>query len=168
MIAATRKLTARLRTALRRAAHITRAARYASLNGSLATELAEGRLIQASTYLRTLGIEDAGIASFRSWYGRKVKAAYRAAHGNLDPQRAWVMIDGHWTSVHVYTPSDPALAAGKTALANGQTVYDTAALMGALFAQHIETNVLAAWEAEAGRTPADVAAALRAAHQLAA
>ena len=115
MNATARKLIARTKTALRRAAHITRAARYAALNGSLATELAEGRLIQASTYLRTLGIEDAGIASFRSWYGRKVKAAYRAAHGNLDPQRAWVLVDGRWTSVHVYSPSDPALAAGVAA-----------------------------------------------------
>lgn len=115
MIARTRKLISRTREALRRAAHITRAARYASLNGSLATELAEGRLIQASTYLRTLGLNDAGIASFRSWYGRKVKAAYRQAHGNLDPQRAWVLIDGRWTNVHVYNPSEPALAAGVTA-----------------------------------------------------
>lgn len=78
-----------------------------------------------------------------------------------------------------WAPADPEMphlnlfsimrvAAGKTALANGQTVYDTEALMGALFARHIETNVLSIWEAEPGRTPADVAAALRAAHQLAA
>jgi hypothetical protein len=75
-----------------------------------------------------------------------------------------------------WAPADPDMphldlfsimrvAAGKTALANGQTVYDTAALMGALFARHIETNVLAAWEAEPGRSAADVAAALRAAAQ---
>jgi transposase len=113
--ATTRKLIARTTRAIRRAVQVCRAARYASLNGPLQQQLAEGTLIQASTYLRTLGVEDAGVASFRSWYGRKVKAAYRAAHSNLDPQRAWVMIDGRWTSVHVYNPSDPALAAGVTA-----------------------------------------------------
>ena len=78
-----------------------------------------------------------------------------------------------------WTPADPEtphldlfsimrVAAGKTALANGQTVHDTEALMGFLFAQHIETNVLAAWEVKPDRTPAEVAGALRAAHQLAA
>ena len=115
MIAAIRNLPARLRQALRRAAQVCRAARYASLNGPLQQHLAEGTLIQASTFLRTLGVEDAGIRSFRSHYGKKVKAAYRQAHGNLDPAKAWVMIDGRWTSVHVYNPSDPALAAGVAA-----------------------------------------------------
>ena len=115
MIARTRKLIARTREALRRAAHITRAARYAALNGSLATDLAEGRLIQASTYLRTLGIEDGGIRSFRSHYGKCVKRAYRSAHGNLDPIKAWVLIDGRWMNVHVYNPADPALPAGVAA-----------------------------------------------------
>ena len=115
MNATARNAVTRLRRAIRRAAQICRAARYAALNGPLQQQLAEGRLIQASTYLRTLGVEDAGVRSFRSHYGKKVKAAYRAAHSNLDPQRAWVMIDGRWTSVHVYNPSDPALAAGVAA-----------------------------------------------------
>ena len=115
MNATARNAVTRLRQAIRRAAQICRAARYAALNGPLQQQLAEGRLIQASTYLRTLGLNDGGVRSFRSHYGKKVKAAYRAGHSNLDPAKAWVMIDGRWTNVHVYNPSDPALASGVAA-----------------------------------------------------
>lgn len=115
MNATARKLIARSLKAIRAAVQIGRAARYATLNGPLQQQLNEGRLIQASTYLRTLGVEDAGICSFRSWYGRKVKAAYLDRHDGLNPQMAWVQIDGHWMHVCVYAPSDPALRAGVTA-----------------------------------------------------
>lgn len=117
MNATARKFIARLRTALRRAAHITRAARYAALNGALATDLAEGRLIQASVHLRALGLTEDEVRSFRSHFGKTTKRAYRAAHGNLDPQTAWVLIDGRWMNVCVYSPADPALRVGVTAYA---------------------------------------------------
>ncbi len=78
----------------------------------------------------------------------------------------WVPADPEMPHLDLF--SIMRVAAGKTALASGQKVHAVEALMGFLVAQHIETNVLAAWEAEPGRTPAEVAATLRAAHQLAA
>jgi hypothetical protein len=128
MAAKTRKLIARTTAAIRAAVQIGRAARYATLNGPLQQQLNEGRLIQASTYLRTLGVEDAGIRSFRSWYGRKVKAAYRDQHGHLNPQMAWAQIDGRWMHVCVYNPSDPALRAGVEAYPRLAAVVDFRAL----------------------------------------
>lgn len=128
MNATARKLIARTAAAIRAAVQIGRAARYATLNGPLQQQLNEGRLIQASTYLRTLGVEDAGITSFRSWYGRKVKAAYRESHGMRAPQTAWAQIDGHWMHVCVYSPSDPALRAGVEAYPRLAAVVDFRAL----------------------------------------
>lgn len=115
MIATTRKLIARSLKAIRCAVQVSRAIRYTTLNGPLQVQLNEGRLIQASTYLRTLGLNDGGVASFRSPYGKKVKAAYRSANGGLAPQTAWVQIDGRWLNVCVYNPGDDALPAAVAA-----------------------------------------------------
>ena len=113
MIARTRKLISRTREALRRAAHITRAARYALLNGSVGTLVANGDLVTASTHLLRLGLTDDQIRSTRSHYGKTVKAAYRKATG-ATPITCWIDIDGHYRAVCVYLPYDRALAAGVT------------------------------------------------------
>lgn len=115
MNATARKLIARSLKAIRRAVQVSRAIRYATLNGPLQEQLNSGQLIQASTYLRTLGLNDGGVASFRSHYGKKVKAAYRDNNNGRTPLMAWVQIDGRWMHVCVYHPADPALRTGVTA-----------------------------------------------------
>lgn len=111
MNATFRKLIARTRAAIQTAVRISRAARYTALNGPLADQLASGQLIQASTYLRALGLEEWAVRSMRSHYGKKVKAAHRAAN-RRDPLMAWVLVDDRWMRVCVYAPQDPALAQG--------------------------------------------------------
>jgi hypothetical protein len=108
--ATARKLIARTRAAIQTAVRICRAARYTALNGPLGDQLANGQLIQASTYLRTLGLEEWAVRSTRSHFGKKVKAAHLAATGTA-PLMAWVMVDDRWMRVCVYAPQDPALAA---------------------------------------------------------
>lgn len=116
MNAAARKMIARARAAILNAVRVARAARYTALNGPLAHQLAAGQLIQASTYLRALGLEEWAVRSCRSHYGKKVKAAFRAATGH-DPLMAWVLVDDRWMRVCVYRPQDPALAAAVRAYA---------------------------------------------------
>lgn len=128
MNATARKLITRTLAAIRNAVRVSRALRYATLNGPLQEQLNSGLLIQASTYLRTLGLNDGGVSSFRSHYGKKVKAAYRADNGGRAPQMAWVQIDGRWMSVNVYQPADPALRAGVTAYPRLASVVDFRAL----------------------------------------
>lgn len=111
MNATARKLIARTRSAIQTAVRVCKAARYTALNGALADQLADGRLIQASTYLRTLGLNEQGVRSFRSHFGKKVKAAHIAATGQ-QPLMAWCLIDDRWTRVCVYEAADPSLAAG--------------------------------------------------------
>ena len=126
MNATARRFITRTRDAILAAVHVCRAARYAALNGALAPQLADGRLIQASTYLRTLGITDGGVRSFRSHYGKKVKAAHRAATGR-DPLMAWCLVDDRWMRVCVYEPGDLALTAGVAAYPRLAEVVNTAA-----------------------------------------
>ena len=114
MTARIRNMIARAHAALRNAVRIGRAARYTALNGPLAAQLAAGQLIQASTHLRALGLNEQGVRSTRSHYGKKVKAAFQAATGR-DPLMAWALVDDHWRRVCVYHPGDPALAAGVAA-----------------------------------------------------
>ena len=102
-------------TAIRRlltAVQVSRATRYAALNGAIATLLAAGDLVQASTHLVRLGLTDEEIRSFRSYYGKCVKRAYRAVTGGRAPLVCWVDVDGHYRRVCVYLPFDRALAAG--------------------------------------------------------
>lgn len=115
MNATARTQLRRLTAAIRRAVQVSRHIRYATLNGPLQEQLNTGLLIQASTYLRTLGLNDGGVISFRSHYGKKVKAAYRANNNDRTPLMAWVQIDGRWMHVCVYAPADPALRAAVTA-----------------------------------------------------
>jgi hypothetical protein len=113
--ATARNLIRRLTAAIRTAVQVSRAARYMALNGPLQEQLNSGLLIQGSTYLRTLGLNDGGVSSFRSHYGKKVKAAYRDNNNGRTPLMAWVQIDGRWMHVCVYHPADPALRTGVAA-----------------------------------------------------
>jgi hypothetical protein len=108
--ATARRFIARTRQLIQTAVRVGKAARYTALNGPLADQLADGRLIQASTFLRTLGLNEQGVRSFRSHFGKKAKAAHIARTGRA-PQMAWVLIDDRWTNVCVYAANDPALPA---------------------------------------------------------
>ena len=112
MNATARTATRRMLTALRNAVQLTRTARHHLLNGALQRLLDTGNLVQASDYLRRLGLDDAELRSFRSWHGRYTKAAYKKATGGADPITAWVDIDGYFRRVAVYLPNDRAFAAG--------------------------------------------------------
>lgn len=105
-------------TAIRRlltAVQVSKHLRFATLNGAIGRLLADGNLVQASVHLIRLGLDDAEIRSFRSYYGKCVKKAYRAATGGAAPLTCWVDVDGHFRSVAVYLTYDRALTAGVTA-----------------------------------------------------
>jgi hypothetical protein len=113
MNATARKIVSRLRAAIRSAVQLTRAAKYALLNGPVGVLVAHGDLVTASTHLVRLGLDETEVRSFRSYYGKTVKAAYRAATGS-NPITCWIDVDGHYRAVAVYLPYDRALAAGVT------------------------------------------------------
>ena len=113
MNAVARKLIRRTREAIRAAVQLTRAAKYTLLNGPVGVLVAHGDLVTASTHLVRLGLGDDEVRSFRSYYGKTVKAAYRAATGTT-PITCWIDVDGHYRAVAVYLPYDRALAAGVT------------------------------------------------------
>ena len=112
MNATARKTIRSQQAALLAAVQLPRTARHHLLNGSLQRLLDTGNLVQASDYLRRLGLDDAELRSFRSWHGRYTKAAYKKATGGAAPITAWVDIDGYFRRVAVYLPNDRAFAAG--------------------------------------------------------
>ncbi|WP_329143550.1 hypothetical protein OIU91_06225 [Streptomyces sp. NBC_01456] len=103
-------------TAIRRtiAAALTtsRHLRYTALSGEVAALVAAGRLIRTGDLLDRLGADLSD--GCRSWFGRHVAKAYRAAHLGADAIRVWAQhrTTGRWIHVHVYRPADPALYAG--------------------------------------------------------
>lgn len=99
-----RSIAAALRT--------SRPVAYATLNGDIATQLADGRLIRTGDFLIAVGggeLPD----GVQAWFGRHVARAYRTAHGVSAP-RAWVQhrTTGRWIRVYIYAPTDPALHVG--------------------------------------------------------
>jgi hypothetical protein len=104
-----RKLRA-IRRSIAAALRTTRAVGYATLNGEIGAQLADGRLIRTGDLLDRLGGGDLPDGQ-KSWYGRHVAKAYRAMHLDQDAPRAWVQhrTTGHWIRVYVYAPADPAL-----------------------------------------------------------
>ncbi|MDR3082114.1 MAG: hypothetical protein LBV60_14520 [Streptomyces sp.] len=90
----------------------SRALGYATLNGDIGTQLADGRLIRTGDYLIEVGGGDLP-DGVQSWFGRHVAKAYRAEHGVSAP-RAWVQhrTTGRWVHVYVYAPDDAALLIG--------------------------------------------------------
>ncbi|MFD7016110.1 hypothetical protein [Streptomyces sp. NPDC059928] len=107
-----RKLRA-IRHTIAAALRTTRPVAYATLNGDIGTQLADGRLIRTGDLLDRLGADDLPDGQ-KSWYGRAVAKAYRAAHHGQDAPRAWVQhrTTGRWIRVYVYSPADPALYIG--------------------------------------------------------
>ncbi|RCH70468.1 hypothetical protein DT019_02985 [Streptomyces sp. SDr-06] len=107
-----RKLRSICRT-IAAALRTTRALGYAALNGDIGTQLADGRLIRTGDMLDRLGAGDLSDGQ-KSWYGRHVAKAYRAAHDGQDAPRAWVQhrTTGCWIRVYVYSPADAALYVG--------------------------------------------------------
>jgi hypothetical protein len=106
-----RKLRSICRT-IAAALRISRPVAYATLNGELGAQLADGRLIRTGDFLIEHGGGDLPDGK-QAWFGRHVAKAYRAAHGH-DAPRAWAQhrTTGRWIKVHVYAPDEPALYAG--------------------------------------------------------
>lgn len=102
-----------IRRSIAAALRTSRPVAYATLNGDIGTQLADGRLIRTGDILDRLGAGDLPDGK-QSWYGRHVAKAYRAAHDGQDAPRAWVQhrTTGRWIHVHVYDPAEPALYAG--------------------------------------------------------
>ncbi|MGW2861933.1 hypothetical protein [Streptomyces sp. NPDC001205] len=107
-----RKLRSICRT-IAAALRTSRALGYATLTGDIGAQLADGRLIRTGDILDRLGAGDLPDGQ-KSWYGRAVAKAYRAAHDGQSAPRAWVQhrTTGRWIHVYVYAPADPALYAG--------------------------------------------------------
>lgn len=103
---ATLRTIRRTHTAARQAAE---ALGYRTLSGIIATWVDEGRLIRTGDLLDRLGanLPDGQ----RSWYGRHVAKAYRAANNGAEAIKVWAQhrTTGKWIHVHVYAPVDPAL-----------------------------------------------------------
>jgi hypothetical protein len=109
MLARYRRFTARLIAACRRT---PKPLRYAALSGRVLAEVEAGRLIRTGDLLDRLGA-DALLDGHRSWYGKHVAKAYRAANGT-EPLRVWAQhrTTSKWVHVAVYSPTDGALYAG--------------------------------------------------------
>lgn len=106
---ATAKLRRRTNTAARTA---SRALGYRTLSGIVAALVATGRLVKTGDFLDRVGGGDLPDGQ-RSWFGRHVAKAYRAANGG-DAVRVWSQhrTTGKWIHVLVYGAIDPALYAG--------------------------------------------------------
>lgn len=114
--AARRTVKARALAVIRRthAAAMTmpKALRYRAINGLVGARLEDGRLIRTGDFLDRVGGGDLPDGK-KSWFGRYVAKAYRAATGH-DALRAWAQhrTTGKWIHVHVYGPIDEALYTG--------------------------------------------------------
>ncbi|MGW3821820.1 hypothetical protein ACWEAF_05795 [Streptomyces sp. NPDC005071] len=88
----------------------TKALGYRVLSGQIAADVENGQLIRTGDLLDRLGADELKDGQ-RSWFGRHVAKAYRAAHLGADAVRVWAQhrTTGHWIHVHVYAPVDPAL-----------------------------------------------------------
>ncbi|MGK5733206.1 hypothetical protein [Streptomyces sp. URMC 124] len=88
----------------------TKALGYRTLSGQIAHLVDTGALVRTGDILDRLGADDLKDGQ-RSWYGRHVAKAYRAAHLGADAIRVWAQhrTTGKWIHVYVYAPTDPAL-----------------------------------------------------------
>lgn len=102
--------TRTIRRTIRAALGATWALGYRALSGRIATDVAAGRLIQCSEFLRRLGLDEDTIRSLRSWFGRYAAKTWRATSGS-EPRKVWALIDGRWTHVAVYEPNSFAFPA---------------------------------------------------------
>lgn len=94
------------------AAATNKALGYRTLSGVIGALVETGRLIRTGDFLDRIGGSDLPDGK-KSWFGRHVAKAYRAATGR-DALKVWAQhrTTGKWIHVHVYGPIDPALYAG--------------------------------------------------------
>lgn len=106
------RTVATVRRTIRAALAATKPLRYTALSGEVAALVAAGRLVRTGDLLDRLGADLPD--GQRSWFGRHVAKAYRAAHLGADAIRVWAQhrTTGRWIHQHVYRPADPALYAG--------------------------------------------------------
>ncbi|MFI9235798.1 hypothetical protein [Streptomyces sp. NPDC053079] len=104
-----RKITA-IRRTIATARTTAKALGYRTLSGLVAHLVDTGHLVRTGDILDRLGASDLKDGQ-KSWYGRHVAKAYRAAHLGADAIRVWTQhrTTGRWIHVHVYAPADPAL-----------------------------------------------------------
>lgn len=106
-----RRLLATVRRTIAAVFRTDRPLAYRVLSGSVAADVAAGRLIRTGDILDRLGIQLPD--GQQSWYGRHVAKAYRARTG-AEPLRVWAQhrTSGRWVHVCVYQPTDTALFEG--------------------------------------------------------
>lgn len=100
------------RNALRTAAATSYALYYRTLSGLIAAAVEAGRLIRTGDFLERVGggeLKD----GVKSWFGRHVAKAYRAANGG-DAVKVWARhrTTGKWIHVYAYGVIDEALYEG--------------------------------------------------------
>jgi hypothetical protein len=100
------------RNTLRTAVTTSRALGYRTLSGLIAAAVEAGRLIRTGDFLERVGggeLKD----GVKSWFGRHVAKAYRAANGG-EPVRVWAQhrTTGKWIHVYAYGVVDEALYTG--------------------------------------------------------
>ncbi|MET9517432.1 hypothetical protein [Streptomyces sp. NPDC002994] len=105
-------MTRRLRTTrrtIRAAAAASKALAYRTLSGIIAVHVDAGRLIRTGDFLDRIGGSDLPDGQ-KSWFGRHVAKAYRAANG-AEPLKVWAQhrTTGRWIHVNVVGPIDLAL-----------------------------------------------------------
>ncbi|MGW2113777.1 hypothetical protein [Streptomyces zhihengii] len=100
------------RLAIRAALGTSKALGYRCLSGIVALLVDQGRLIRIGDLIDRVGADELKDGQ-RSWLGRHVAKAYRAAHGG-DAIKVWSQhrTTGKWNHVHAYNPVEPALYAG--------------------------------------------------------
>ena len=109
MIARYSKIARRLIAAARTT---PRALAYWTLAPAISAAVAAGRLIRTGDFLTRIGGNDLKDGQ-KSWFGRHVAKAHRAATGT-DAPRCWVQhrTTGKWIKVFVYGPIAEALYTG--------------------------------------------------------
>jgi hypothetical protein len=85
---------------------------YRTLRGIIAAHVEAGRLIKTGDFLERIGggeLKD----GVKSWFGRHVAKAYRAANGG-EPLKVWAQhrTTGRWIHVNVFNAIDEALYEG--------------------------------------------------------
>ncbi|MFD9223798.1 hypothetical protein ACFWDI_28295 [Streptomyces sp. NPDC060064] len=83
---------------------------YRTLSGIVAQLVDQGRLIRTGDLLDRLGADDLKDGQ-KSWFGRHVAKAYRAANDGASAIKVWAQhrTTGRFIHVHVYNPLDQAL-----------------------------------------------------------
>jgi hypothetical protein len=94
------------------ARNVNRPLAYWALSVAIAAHVATGRLIKTGDFLDRVGGGELPDGQ-KSWFGRHVAKAYRAATG-AEPLKVWAQhrTTGRWIHVHCYGPIDEALYAG--------------------------------------------------------